>query len=609
MATLLLWLSWRDSEPEPAVWAALLQRARCRSRFGGSESAGPGYRLYAAGTREAEPSVLLHCRHANSVAEILLLDRAIGADDAAVREDMDWSDARLADGTPTAAIRLWPSLNKVQLYRDLMGQRTLVHARVSGGLLVASGEDVLRAHPDISDELDQPYLAAYFAGLSPAADETAFRDIRGLGSGETLIIDAKRVSRRQETLGPDESWRQLGDRQIVDRFRELLQHSVQTACRGARRIGISLSAGLDSSSIAAVASQLPLGRSGAVFGVTQGLDHFPDIDERALVASLTHEIGIEHLSFAADRLLPYADAELHPVCPDSPSQSPFREWKEISARMISAAGADVCLSGDFADGLFSGDVEWVVDAFRFHRWRLLAQQLLLQLRGQGLRALLKDTAVRRPVSRALGRVATHSERLDWLKKDYRDVILARLQAEALAYRDFPRPQHCARLLGAAAAFDASAEHWFLQRHGLEQRLPFRDLALTRWCLSLPADFFARDLQRKWLLRESVRGLLPEKLRLRPKSSDLTPVFDRAIRAQADTLAALRAAAGHIPALYLQASAMENLDPEYRAIADWLTSSFGSWLQSNAQNRAGRATALPTAQEAPVNDSVLLKRDR
>lgn len=579
LATLLLWLSWRDPEPEPSVWARLLQRARQRSRLGGSEKSGPGYRLYVAPTRAAEPTVVLQRRAADGDEEVLLLDRANGTDDKAVRGDMEWTDARLGDGTPTAAVRLWPSLLKVQLYRDLMGQRTLVYARIAGGLLVATGEDVLRAHPAVSAELDPLYLAAYFAGLSPAHDSTAFRDIRVLGAGETLIGDASELRCTQETLEADDSWKGMRDADIVERFRELFERSVQSACRGGRRVGISLSAGLDSGSIAAVASRLPIAKLGGVVGITQGLDAFPDIDERAMVGNLANELGIQHLSFAADGLTPYSSNDLHPVCPDAPLQSPFRAWKETSCRMANSAGADIWLAGDFADDLFSGGVEWVVDALRYRRWRLMVQQLSRMWHDQGAGAILRDTAVRRPVSRALGRVSLHSARLKWLQPGYRSVIAERLQAEAERYRDFPRPQHCVRLLDANAAFNASAEQWFTHRHGLEQRLPFRDLALTRWCLSLPADFFVRDGQRKWLLRESVRGVLPETLRMRIKGSDLTPVFNQAVLTHASTLEALRHAAGPFPAQFLDASAMRKLDPDERAVADWLVSSFGSWRLS------------------------------
>jgi hypothetical protein len=62
-----------------------------------------------------------------------------------------------------------------------------------------------------------------------------------------------------------------------------------------------------------------------------------------------------------------------------------------------------------------------------------------------------------------------------------------------------------RLLGAAAAFDASGEQWYAARHGLKQRQPFRNMQLTQWCLSLPVDFFTRQGQCKWLHIEAMRG--------------------------------------------------------------------------------------------------------
>lgn len=583
MATLLLWLSWRDAEPEPAVWAGLRSRASARSVYAGEECAGAGYRIYVARSRELEPAPLLRRCAADGTPEILLLDRAVGANDGPQRDRLEWLGPGLFDGTPTAALRLNCATLALELYRDPMGQRALVYARIAGGLLVASGEDVLRAHPAVGAELDCLYLAAFFAGLAPAHEETVYRDIRSVASGERLQVRADGQSSRRAHLEPDESWASLRDVAIVDRFRALFEQAVAHACRGARRVGISLSAGLDSSSIAAVASRIAHAPGAAVVGVTQGLPDFPNIDERAMAGQLAHVLGLEFRSFAADPLLPYADPDLRPVCPDGPQQSPYREWKESSARLMAAAGVDLWLDGGFADDLFSGGVEWVVDTLRFRRWRLLAAQLTYHCRQQGLRALLRDTAIRRPLSRLLGRVGARSTRLLWLRPEYSEPIAERLDAEARRYRHFPRPLQCLRLLGASAALDASAEQWFVRRHGLEQRLPFRDLALTRWCLSVPADFSVRNGQSKWMLREAMRGALPDGLRLRAKSSDLTPVFERAMRKQAQALARLRAIAEPWQTELLAPSAIPAMDSADRLVSDWLAAAFGAWKR--AQNPA------------------------
>lgn len=551
----------------------MVARASQRSRQEPTEVSGPGYRAFAASTRPAEPPSLLS--GSDQRPQLLLLDRACGHDELRLRESTDWSESALLDGIATAAIGVHLPTMTVSLYRDLMGQRPLVYARIPGGLIVASGEDILRAHPAISGELDDSYLAAFFAGLSPAPTETAFRDVRQVPAGALLRLDPNAEHCAQTRMEPDFSWTNMADQAVVEDFGQRLRTGVELACQGAARVGLSLSAGLDSSSIAALARR----HHPNLFAVTQGLPDYPDIDETAMAAEFADSLQIQHHSFPADRLLPFAEPELHPVSPNHPAQSPFRAWKEVSYRAMSAAAVDLCLDGGFADDLFAGDIEWVVDAIRFRRWRVLGTQLAGLAAASSMRSMLRDIALRRPVSRLLGRVSLHSERLAWLRPAYRCSIEDRLDEEARAYRDFPRPQHCMRLMGAAAAFDASAEQWYLARHGLEQRQPFRDPNLTRWCLSLPADFFTRNGQRKWVLREAMRGLLPESLRNRKKSSDLTPVFRAAVGTQRALLQHYHQFADAGRQRYLNVGVIDHLPSDSLAIAHWLASSFGYWIKS------------------------------
>jgi len=219
-------------------------------------------------------------------------------------------------------------------------------------------------------------------------------------------------------MEPDYSRHGLSDQEIIDRLGQLLQNSVERARLGAARVGISPSAGLESSSIAALLSR----QRPDSLAVTQGPPGYPDIDGSSMAAELAHVLGIRHERFAVDRLLPFANADLHPICPSHPAQSPFRAWKEISYRTMATAGADVCLNGGFTDDLFPGEVEWVANAIRFRRWRLLREQLADLANHAGLSALMQDTAVRRPRSRLLCRVSQHSDRLAWLRPPYRRLI-------------------------------------------------------------------------------------------------------------------------------------------------------------------------------------------
>jgi asparagine synthetase B (glutamine-hydrolysing) len=198
-------------------------------------------------------------------------------------------------------------------------------------------------------------------------------------------------------------------------------------------------------------------------------------------------------------------------------------------------------------------------------------------RRDGIAALWRTAEFRRIGSHLLGRTRRPSFRLGLLRPDLGHAIGERLLEEQQHYRRFLRPAQAELLLGAGAAFDSHGEDWYANAHGIEFRMPFRDLALVRFCLSIPADLSLRDGERKWLLRQALRGRLPEHLRQRPKGSDLTPFQDAASARQQARHARLRAPASAWVDGLLDTSACARLDPDERAILDWMSLALGAWL--------------------------------
>ena len=79
-------------------------------------------------------------------------------------------------------------------------------------------------------------------------------------------------------------------------------------------------------------------------------------------------------------------------------------------------------------------------------------------------------------------------------------------------------------------------------YGLELRLPFLDHRLVDFCLRLPNRFLYRRGQSKWILRQSLRGLVPDAVLDRPDKVGFTtpwsewwadPVVGSALRARLD----------------------------------------------------------------------------
>ena len=51
-------------------------------------------------------------------------------------------------------------------------------------------------------------------------------------------------------------------------------------------------------------------------------------------------------------------------------------------------------------------------------------------------------------------------------------------------------------------------------HSIESRMPFLDYQLVEFAVNCPPEFKLRDGWSKWLLRNAMKGILPEKVRLR-----------------------------------------------------------------------------------------------
>lgn len=578
MASLALWIQW-EGDIDPQRWQRIVDAAGARCLHAVHAAEGTGWRAMARAARADEPSPLRRGPVAAGQPRVLLLDRAVGPGDPIASAALsDWTAERLADGTPTAAIMLDESSGTVTLFRDRMGQRNLVYARVPGGLIVASGDAVPLAHGGLDDALDLAWMAAYFVWLPCAHDETPFRSVRRVAPGETRVLTRDHDRAAKWVPEPDESLWALADHAIIERFRELLEHSVDAACRGARRVGISLSAGLDSAAVAAVGARLPTAPDARMLGITQGLAEWPEIDERALAGELAAAIGIEHLAFAADAMFPWCDAALRPVCPDTPHQTFFREWKSHSYSLFADHGVDVVLTGNFGDHLFAGADSWAIDAVRRGRAHRFVAGVRDSISRHGFTGLIHNRALRRVISEPLGRTDRLPARIDWLHPPLAEALRERLAAERRIYRRFPRMHHAELLLGADAAFDASGEHWFANHHGIEFRSPYRDPALVMFCLSIPADFSFRDGGTKWLLRECMRGRLPEAIRTRPKSSDLTPWESHAEERQREIWSALRGS-NRMSELVLRPARMSAVSPDEQSFLDWFDLAAATWQTS------------------------------
>jgi asparagine synthase (glutamine-hydrolysing) len=121
-------------------------------------------------------------------------------------------------------------------------------------------------------------------------------------------------------------------------------------------------------------------------------------------------------------------------------------------------------------------------------------------------------------------------------------------------------------------------------HSVEARLPFLDYRLVEFCLGLPEDYKLSDGWTKRVLREGMRGRLPERVRLRRDKLGFATAEETWMRGERQPafrrlLDDAVAASGGILTPAARAKAGRILTGEERfSFLAWRFISFGRWVQ-------------------------------
>lgn len=395
--------------------------------------------------------------------------------------------------------------------RDRLGVKPLYYAWDGRTLLLSNVLASLRRSPLVSPRLSDRAVGDFLLFGDPQdPGETMLADVRRVPPGHVLQARpgvAPVVSRYWRFDHPAVA-RCASAGAYVEQYRELLTRAVGDRVPDGP-VSILMSGGLDSGSIAACvadrAAVLPCVRPRAYTVVYRRRFDDPELAASA-VSARALGVPLEHMGIDDYGLFDRWDADARPVAPLS------EPLTAITADLLARAGrhAGVALSGDGGDPLLLpatvprhvGKVP-LSDLAR-DVWRSLwtyRQRPLLGLRStwRGLWARaetppdwLSDRLLRHYDVRARWRAITE-ERYD--AHDLRHESMADL-----------------RSTWWPAAFESGDPG--ATRQPVEVRYPFFDLRLVSFSLALPSYPWCVD---KTILREAMRGRLPDATRLRPKT--------------------------------------------------------------------------------------------
>ncbi len=408
------------------------------------------------------------------------------------------------------------------LARDHLGIKPLYFAEAGGRFLFASEVKALLAARDLVPEVDEERLASYLLlGLHDHDERTFFGGIRQVAPATVVTVSlepTERYARRQHRYWEPRLSR--GEPADPDRFGRMFEKAIQRRLVADVTVGTCLSGGLDSSSIVCVMSKLLAEHAPDSWSMGEQLRTFSAVFDGDPIDEQEYIRPVLEASGAASDFVRPQSGELFEDLPlvvwhqDEPmvSSGPYAQYRVMQ---LAQGKAKVLLDGQGGDELLAGYVP-----YQYVYLRQLAGERKLELLAREARAA-RDVLAPIVRSRLADRRRTvdpalycrpllgdpsRSEAARAADHRAQDKLKERLAQDLTEYS----------LPSLLRYEDRNSMAW-----SIESRPPFLDQELVELVLGLPEDAIIRDGWSRWIFRESMRGVLPDKVRLRRKKIGLT----------------------------------------------------------------------------------------
>jgi len=416
---------------------------------------------------------------------------------------------------------------KLFLVRDPLGVKPLVYATREGLLAFGSEAKAVLASGLLTAQLDETSLHLSMNVRYVPGDRTFFQGIRRLPPGHALEFADGRVHQFPYTSidwTPDET---LTRDQWLEGIRHHYQAAVKRQLISDVPVGVSLSGGVDSSSIVAMLRRTT---SGPISTFSLGFNEPWDETDDARFVARTFDTDHHELVLNEPVLTHLPDAIRHTEEPKVNSLQLYLLHRFIGQHV------SVVLSGLGGDELFAG--------YDFYGYLQRSRRFRSGALGAGVHALapLLDWTARRTAGVGRPELDLLTRKLEWLASTSdgaRHYLLLRnaWDFNPSLLRRVYTPEFIDRLHGATrAAYDGyftdgtpldgqalraefhtkmvsdllHNEDTMSMAHAVESRVPLLDLELVRFACRIPdRTRFAEG--PKMLLKDAMRGVLPDRV--------------------------------------------------------------------------------------------------
>jgi asparagine synthase (glutamine-hydrolysing) len=427
------------------------------------------------------------------------------------------------------AIAIWePRARRMSLFRSALGWRPLVWTFDGRTFAFATEPRGLIVGLGLERKYNEGALGEYLAARFISETETFWSGIERVPQGAATIFENGRVSTWAWHGGPYEDLFDLSMEEHVERFNALFDQALTSVSRSTGPVTSQLSGGLDSSSIVCRGAELyragklerPIGAISARF---PGKPH----DETKWSSAVEEHSGVPAEVVSA---YPFSLEEARQWCADTylmPIRPNALDTMASTCAALQSNGRRVLLTGEGGDDWLNGSFghwpglltsgRWIslfrhgAEQWPDSRWDVIARRTLYPavmplISRRHHRSLLKphlDYRLSAP---------------DWLRSEW----MEKIGLEERWKQSIPREGlHGLSQKSRYSVFTHAGRHAiaepamaYAEMRGIEVRHPFHDIRLTRFYMGASGNHLRRYNCRKVLLREAMKGTLPELVRTR-----------------------------------------------------------------------------------------------
>ena len=462
----------------------------------------------------------------------------------------EYGDAMLEHINGMFAFALWDKRKqKLLIARDRFGEKPLYYGVFDGKLIFASEPKVLLANPSVKAEVNLDALRSFLSFDYVPAPHSIYKNISKLPAAHLLIVEKGEIrTRRYWNLSWQKPAREQGRTGIstlessAEELRKLLADAVRMRMVSDVPLGILLSGGVDSSTIAAFAARFSTEKI-KTFSIGFEEDSF---DESKFARQVAKHLQTEHyeeklsVEKAADLIAeigtrldePLADGSLIPTL--------------LLSRFVKKH-VTVALGGDGGDEIFAGYPMYfahkVADFYgkipRVLRNNLI-EPLVNNLPVSGKNLSFDYKAKRFVAASKYDLVTRHHSFFGSFSIDEQQRLLSK---DVLAQTSGDIYKDAKQLLEICDAQNEIEQMQFLDLNyylaediltkvdrasmavSLEVRAPFLDPRVAEFAAQIPLEYKLKGNKGKYILKKAMENLLPKNILHRPKKGFGIPIAD------------------------------------------------------------------------------------